>query len=184
MGNKIFLHKSKIIFLALLCTLLNSQPFISGEPQSRHISSQFHVRLFDETVVTFKDIQGKVTVIDFWGTWCKPCLAEIPDYSAFYRDYKDKGVVFIGLAGESGNAEKVRERSRRLNIDYPVGAPSREEFKTIGKIHSYPTTWVIAPSGEIVKEFVGVVPGKQDAIRKTVNGLLKENSFLPKAENR
>ena len=64
-----------------------------------------------------------------------------------------------------------------LNIDYPVGAPSREEFKTIGKISAYPTTWIIAPSGEIIKEFVGVVPGKQEAIRKIVDRLLNEDSL-------
>jgi thiol-disulfide isomerase/thioredoxin len=169
--------RTKIAVIVLgICVLWSLPPGVCGEPRARHLSSQFQVRLFDERLVTYKEIQGKITVIDFWGTWCKPCLAEIPDNRAFYRDYRDKGVVFMALAGESGSAEKVREKSQRLNIDYPAGAPSKAEFKTIGKIGAYPTTWVIAPSGEIVKEFVGAVPGKQKAMREIVDRLLERES--------
>jgi len=124
--------------------------------------------------VTYENLRGKVTVIDFWGTWCKPCIAEIPEYNAFYRDYKDKGVIFMALAVDSGKAERVRESAKRLNMDYPVSAPSKDELKTIGKIRAYPTTWVISPSGAIVKEFLGVVPGKQKSIRETVDRLLTQ----------
>lgn len=176
MKNKILTAGLRISLLIGLCVLVSPRPYASEKASPQHISPEFNVRLLDETTITFKDIQNRVTVIDFWGTWCKPCLAEIPDYSAFYRDYRDKGVLFFALAGESGSAQKVREQSKRLKIDYPVGAPSRAEFKTIGKIRAYPTTWIIAPSGEIVKEFVGMVPGKHSAMREIVDRLLRESS--------
>jgi thiol-disulfide isomerase/thioredoxin len=167
--------KSKIaVFVFVTCALLCVHSHVAGESRSRSISPEFHVKLFDDTSVTYGNLQGKVTVIDFWGTWCKPCIAEIPDYSAFYRDYRDKGVIFMALAVDSGKAEKVREAAKRLSMDYPVGAPSKDELKTIGKIRAYPTTWVISPSGEIVKEFLGVVPGKQMSIRETVDRLLAQ----------
>lgn len=174
MKKKVKLSGLGIVHMVLVVWMVfSSQPIASSEVRVGRISSQFRVRLFTGTVLTYQDIQGKVAVIDFWGTWCKPCLAEIPDYNLFYRDYRDKGVIFVGLAGESGSAEKVRDRCKRLNIDYPVGAPTREEFRTIGKIKAYPTTWIIAPSGEILKELIGVIPGKQDLIRKTVDDLLE-----------
>ena len=177
MKYRIFPPSSRTaLFVVWTCALLISQHNVFGESPSRRISGRFQVKLFDETVVSYKDIQGKVTVIDFWGTWCKPCLAEIPDNKAFYRDYKDKGVIFMALASDSGKAEKVKEAAKRLNIDYPAGAPSREEFKAIGKIRVHPSTWVVGPDGKIAKEFVGVIPRKQDTIREIVDRLLKESS--------
>ncbi|MEJ2110575.1 MAG: TlpA disulfide reductase family protein, partial [Acidobacteriota bacterium] len=114
----------------------------------------------------------RIAVIDFWATWCKPCIAEVPDYNDFYRDYKDKGVVFFALAIDSGKEEKVLEAVKRFNMEYPTGAPSKKEIKTIGKVRNFPTTWVIGPEGKIVREFVGVVSGKQEAIREIVDQLL------------
>jgi cytochrome c biogenesis protein CcmG/thiol:disulfide interchange protein DsbE len=182
MNSAIISAKSKIVLpVYWICALLCILPHASAESQSRRISPRLHVTLFDESVITYSDLQGKVTVIDFWGTWCKPCLAEIPDYQAFYRDYKDKGVIFVALAVDSGKAEKVREASQRLKLGYPVGAPSKEELRVIGKIRAYPTTWVVGPSGEIVKEFLGVVPGKQKAIREIVDSLLNRRGDVPQS---
>ena len=98
MKNKILTAGLRISLLIGLCVLVSPRPYASEKASPQHISPEFNVRLLDETTITFKDIQNRVTVIDFWGTWCKPCLAEIPDYSAFYRDYKDKGVLFFALA--------------------------------------------------------------------------------------
>lgn len=180
MNNLMVSARSKTAFLLFIaCVILCPQYSVSGESEARNISSEFRVKLFDETSITFEHLRGKVTVIDFWGTWCMPCLAEIPDFRSFYEDYKDKGVIFMALAVDSGKAEKVKEASKRLKIDYPVGVPSKEELKTIGKIRNFPTTWIIGPSGEIVREFQGVVPDKHEMIRETVDSLLTEKAILP-----
>jgi thiol-disulfide isomerase/thioredoxin len=176
--------KSRMAFLFIIVGLLMCQPStFSKERRSESISPDFRVTLFDETSVTFENLKGKITVIDFWGTWCMPCIAEIPDFNSFYQDYKDKGVLLMALAVDSGKAEKVKKSSDRLKMEYPVGAPSKDELKAIGSIRSFPTTWIIGPSGKIVREFLGVVHDKHKMIRETVDTLLTENanrSYLAK----
>ena len=145
---------------------------IYAQDKVRLINQEFEVRLFDNTIVRAGDIKDRIAVIDFWATWCKPCLAEVPDYNDFYRDYKDKGVVFLALAIDSGKEEKALKAAKRFNMEYPAGAPSKKEIKTIGKIRAFPTTWIIGPGGKIVREFVGDVSGKQETIREIVDQLL------------
>jgi thiol-disulfide isomerase/thioredoxin len=145
-------------------------------PRSRSLNQKllpkFKIELVDGTVVQTKDLQGKVAVIDFWGTWCKPCIAEIPEYNAFYREYKAKGVVFMALAADSGSAKELREAGRRLKIEYPIAAPSWEQIDSFGEIAIFPTTLVYGPSGKIEKEFIGGSPNKQKVLRRTVDRLL------------
>ncbi len=144
------------------------------ETQSLRPIPKFQVKLIDGRVLHSKDLIGKVTVIDFWGTWCPPCLAEIPDYDAFYKEYKGRGVGFYGLAAESGSDEELKEAARRLKIDYPIASLTDEQLDTFGDIPGFPTTWVVNQQGNIEREFFGSSPGKQKLLRETVDRLLKK----------
>ncbi len=159
-----------VIVLGLLAVSAAAEA--ADAPARRVIARDFHLTLLDGTPVRFDDLRGKVTVIDFWGTWCKPCLSEIPDYNAFYRDYRDKDILFIAIACESGKEENVRAAAKKLGIGYPVAAPRGKDLKAFGKVRVYPTTLVIGPDGEIQQEFLGVVPKKPDMIRSLVDRLL------------
>ncbi len=134
----------------------------------------FKLRLVDGHSVTSKDLAGKITVIDFWGTWCAPCIAEIPDYNDFYREYKGKGVAFLALAADSGTESEVREAVHRLKIEYPVAAPSWDELDLFGNIEAFPTTFVFNAGGKLEKVFMGSSPAKQKALRDLVSRLLSK----------
>ena len=72
--------------------------------------------------VSYSDLKGdKLTVIDFWATWCQPCVSSIPKLVEIRSDYMDKGVAFIGISVDSPrNLSKVKPFSHSLGIDYPV----------------------------------------------------------------
>jgi len=159
---------------ALLSLLLSSQ-FGVAEPPVRSLP-QFQIRLIYGTVLKSKDLIGKVTVIDFWGTWCPPCIEEIPAYNAFYKEYKGKGVGLYALAVESGTEKELREAVKRLKIEYPVAAPSSAQLDAFGDIPVFPTTWIVNPQGDIEKEFLGSSPSKQRLLRGIVDRLLKESA--------
>lgn len=163
---------SRTLALCALCALLPTI-LAAPEPVPRSVP-KFQVRLVDGKIVTEKSLLGSVAVIDFWGTWCKPCLMEIPDYNEFYRTYKSKGVRFMALAVESGTAQEVAVAARRLKIEYPVGALSPEELDQYFRdLYAFPTTWIIDAQGNLQREFLGVTASKQRALREIVDRLLQ-----------
>jgi thiol-disulfide isomerase/thioredoxin len=131
------------------------------------------IKLVDGRKITAQDLAGKVVVVDFWGTWCKPCLAEIPEYNSFYREYRDKGVVFLALAADSGTPAKVRDASQRLKIEYPVAAPDWDQLDGFGELQVFPTTMIYDRQGRLRKEFLGTPPGKHKELREMVDRLLQ-----------
>ena len=133
---------------------------------------EFKLRLLDGRVVDSKNLRGRVTVIDFWATWCKPCIAEIPEYNRFYQEYSKKGVVLIAVASDSGTEAEVREAAKRLKMEYPVAAPALKDLDRLGEFEVLPTTWVFDARGKLVKEFLGASPDKHRTLRSLVGDLL------------
>lgn len=133
---------------------------------------EFKLRLLDGRVVDSKNLRGRVTVIDFWATWCKPCIAEVPEYNRFYQEYSKKGVVLIAVASDSGTEAEVREAAKRLKMEYPVAAPALKDLDRLGEFEVLPTTWVFDARGKLVKEFLGSSPDKHRTLRSLVGDLL------------
>ena len=159
-----------IVFAGLTALAL---PGTAGPgPRSDRAMPSFQLRLLDGKLVRSSELKGRITVIDFWGTWCRPCLTEIPGYNEFYRDYKARGVLFIAPAVDSGTEDEVRAAIRKLGIEYPVAVPSMNELDALGEIEAVPTTWVINKRGELEEEFLGTFPGKHQTLRALVDRLL------------
>ena len=82
----------------------------------------FKLRNVDNRTVSYQDLKGeKLTVIDFWATWCKPCLQSIPKLIEMNNEFKDQGVQFIGVSVDGPrNLNKVKPYARSAGIDYPI----------------------------------------------------------------
>jgi thiol-disulfide isomerase/thioredoxin len=160
------------VLLSALCAIAASI-LCFAQTAPRHLPD-FQFKLLDGTVVKAPALKGRVVVLEFWGTWCKPCLAEIPDYNAFYKQYKTKDVFFLALAVDSGTEEKVREATKRLGIQYPVAAPRLEDLDIFGDLEAVPTTWIVDRSGKVQTIFTGSDPAKARALRQAVERLLKD----------
>lgn len=94
------------------------------------------------------DFKGRWVVLNFWATWCVPCIQEIPDIAAFRRDHRD--VVVIGVAVDAEDEAKVRAFARKVGHDYPLVLSNDAVEKQLGAPKALPTTRIYDPSGKLV----------------------------------
>jgi thiol:disulfide interchange protein DsbD len=97
---------------------------------------------------------GKVLVLDFWATWCVPCIQEIPAFNRLYRDLSPKGLALTGVAMDEEGAAVVKPFLAKHTLDYPVTIGSEAVGKKYG-VENLPVTLVFDRSGKLVKRFDG-----------------------------
>jgi len=106
-------------------------------------------------------LKGKLVVVDFWATWCPPCVREIPGYVALQKKYGADGLVIVGVSLDRGkdNDQKVRDFAAKHQINYPLALADGdivEAFSSIaGRIQAIPTTFLIDREGNVVHHKVG-----------------------------
>ena len=99
---------------------------------------------------TFKDLRGKVVLVNFWATWCPPCRKEIPDLDALYKRFKGQGLVILGVSDDTPT--KVRTFAREKKIAYPVLLDPGSKVKKLYSVEGIPMSFVYARNGKLVAE--------------------------------
>jgi thiol-disulfide isomerase/thioredoxin len=101
------------------------------------------------------DLKGRWVVVNFWATWCVPCLQEIPEIAEFARAYPR--VTVIGVAMDAENPAKVKQFAQKTGHDYPLVLADDAVEKQLGEPKALPTTRVYDPSGKVVYDRPGRV---------------------------
>jgi thiol:disulfide interchange protein DsbD len=112
---------------------------------------------------------GKVVVVNFWATWCVPCVEEIPGFNSLHREFGAKGVVVLGVAMDDEGKQIVQPFLKKHPMDYPVALGSDDLNNKFG-LDGYPVTLVFDRSGKRVKRFEGLVgeAALQSAVRQAM----------------
>jgi cytochrome c-type biogenesis protein len=111
----------------------------------------------DGNTQKLKDLTGKVVILDFWATYCPPCIEEIPHLRELQARYGTENLVVVGLhVGGEDDRPQVPRFVERLNIDYALATPENALITFIfGGDDSIPQTAVFDRSGKLVEKFVG-----------------------------
>jgi peroxiredoxin len=104
--------------------------------------------------VKLSDLKGKVVIVNFWATWCPPCLQEMPGLNEIYNEYKDKGVEVLGLTLDEKGLPVTKPILTKLGIDYPILESDKSTYQNYGHILTIPFTYIIDRQGVIQKKFI------------------------------
>lgn len=121
----------------------------------------------NENIFDFENARGKVVLINFWATWCPPCIAEMPSLQALYTDYQDK-VVFLFVTSDDYN--DINPFMDKNNYNFDVLRPATRA--SLFDVPSIPRTFLIDKNGTIIIDESGAANWNSDKVRTTIDALL------------
>ncbi|NEW81531.1 MAG: TlpA family protein disulfide reductase [Mariniphaga sp.] len=155
--------------IVIACTL-----FASFGTTAQNVKN-FEFKDIENISRSFNELKGeKLTLIDFWATWCKPCNKAIPELNKIYDIYKTKGVEIIGINCDGPRSiSKVAPLSKSLQIKYPVLIDINSELKAELNVLAFPTLLIVNSKGKVVWIHEGFVSGDNEIIISEIEKQLK-----------
>jgi thiol-disulfide isomerase/thioredoxin len=171
MSRRIFAFTAAVAALALTlaCGSTSGQ---NGAPEARQPSPAapaggadggVKYTATDGSSFTVTELPGEVKVINYWATWCAPCIKEIPSFNQLHAKYADKGVTVVGVSIDEEGASVVEPflKTPRGKIDYRIAYAKIDDLGPVGVTTSIPVTLVYDKSGRLVKRFDGYAEEKE-----------------------
>lgn len=171
------MKKTVLIIIVTLLALVGgmmAKEFLSTTEQiSPTPLSDFNLPDVSRKLHSISEWQGKILIINFWATWCPPCLKEIPEFIALQEQYSSKGLQFIGIAID--DQDSVEEYLASIKINYPTLIGSITGIALAhqlgNSVDTVPFTLVVDRQGQIIHRHPGVFSREQ--ITEIISPLLK-----------
>ena len=146
-------------FTILLLLFTVSLPVASAQDEFDYTLHDLDGRLYRAS-----DYRGKWLVINFWATWCAPCLKEMPELERFYQQHRDTAQVW-GVTFEDTDRANIIEYLERLGVTFPVLGYGQDPLTGYGEVRVLPTTFLVDPDGRFQRRFEGAITA-QDIIEE------------------
>ncbi len=147
-----------------------------GMDEEGYGNAAYNFVLVDATgkEVSFEEFKGKTVFLNFWATWCPPCVAEMPDINDLYSEIKeDNNVAFVMISFDK-DFEKAKTYVTKKEFDLPI-YQLRTNLPKVFESSSIPTTYVISPEGKIVASKKGMAKYNTKKFKEFLSDLSVEN---------
>jgi peroxiredoxin len=166
------MKKNKIINTLLLLTIL------CLTSMSEQTAVNFKLPDLSNKQTSLDDLLQKGPVLlDFWATWCKPCLKAFPKLNELHKKYSARGFTVVGLNQDGPrNQAKIKPFVASMNIEFPILIDANNQVMRQFSVQNLPTAVLISPDGRIVGRYVGYNSGKVKELETQIENLIREYS--------
>ncbi|KIL46538.1 hypothetical protein KP77_26650 [Jeotgalibacillus alimentarius] len=165
-----------VMCCAGLFLIINIEPETS-EPvmkEQRIAAPDFTLQLQDGSTVTKEDLSGKPLILNFWTSWCPPCIEEIPELKSFVKAHPDITLIGVNMTKEEFKKESAEQFIKDHEFNFPVAYDEEGTMQKAFRIFTIPVTVIIVPDGYVGKTFFGPVTAAK--LEEAMNQLLSENT--------
>jgi peroxiredoxin len=159
--------KRKTVLMATLLTLCLLSGLAYGE--EGEVLKEFTFTDIDGKIFQSSEFEGKPIVIITLASWCPPCKREAPDLEKAYLDYKDRGVVFLGVFSASSE-KSIKKFADKYGLTFPVG--TAEGLRDIFGWRPFPAAAFVAPDGTVTKKHTGQISYKE--LAESIEAILEK----------
>ncbi|HOK46252.1 MAG TPA: TlpA disulfide reductase family protein [Bryobacteraceae bacterium] len=121
--------------------------------------------------ITRSNFGGKLLVLNFWATWCPPCIEEIPSLNEFQKRFAADGVVVLGVSVDQ-NPRAYQNFLSRVNVAFLTARDPEAKISTEYGTFKYPETYIINRDGRVVEKIIGATNWTDEAMMTRVKALL------------
>jgi len=118
-----------------------------SKPNPVRAAKEFSVATPEDGKVRLSEYKGKVVLLNFWATWCKPCEEEMPSMERLHQQYKDKGLVVLAISEDAGGASVVAPYLKKHKLTFPVGLDPKSSVAGLYGVWAVPSTFIIDKRG-------------------------------------
>jgi peroxiredoxin len=133
----------------------------------------FRLERFGGGHASLETWRGKLVVLNFWATWCTPCTTEMPTLEALWRDYRERGLVVVGVSIDRGAPRPLIEPYvRNLGLTFPILLDPDTATSSAWRVTGLPATFIVKPGGDVAGMAIGAREWNSREMRALLESLL------------